>query len=165
MARAAPTLPISPKMFRHFAVITVAITACIALLADGEGKEALAAQVKERQQKNDLLIAEADKVGKRTVGFDQTIARKAAVADSDGEGYDEGGSFGEPMDAGSGAGDEAASPRSRGPIGGLIGPGSGKLLPPQLRQPGARASQAGKPSPAQLDKIEEASKLRSGARE
>lgn len=67
MRRAAPALPISPKMFRHFAVITVAVTACVGLFADGEGQEALAKQIEARQAKNQTLAIEAEKVGKRTL--------------------------------------------------------------------------------------------------
>ena len=36
MRQPTPTLPITPKMLRHFAIVTVAITACIGVFAQGE---------------------------------------------------------------------------------------------------------------------------------
>lgn len=42
---ATPAIP--PSMYRHFAIVTVAITAGLAMFADGENREAQAAQVAE----------------------------------------------------------------------------------------------------------------------
>lgn len=39
MARPRPTLPVTPAMYRHFAVLTVALTALIALFADGSQED------------------------------------------------------------------------------------------------------------------------------
>lgn len=57
MARVMPTSTISPKMFQHFAVITVVITGMLAMFADGEGREALEATVEKHQAR-----AEADRI-------------------------------------------------------------------------------------------------------
>lgn len=42
MRQPTPTLPITSKMLRHFAVVTVAITACIGIFAQGENAEVAA---------------------------------------------------------------------------------------------------------------------------
>ena len=49
MARVMPTSAISPKMFQHFAIITVVITGLLALFADGESREAIEATVARNQ--------------------------------------------------------------------------------------------------------------------
>jgi hypothetical protein len=41
MRRAAPTLPVTPTMLRHFAVVTLLATASLAMFASGENKSAL----------------------------------------------------------------------------------------------------------------------------
>ena len=63
MSRAAPTIPVSAKMYRHFAVVTVTITTCLAIFADGENRQALAEEVAARQQQNELRAAEQEKSG------------------------------------------------------------------------------------------------------
>lgn len=67
MARHAPTLPITPKMLRHFAVATVTITGMLALFADGESREAIENQLTAQKEKNAVKIAERDAGGKRSV--------------------------------------------------------------------------------------------------
>ena len=57
MRRAAPPLPISPKLLKHFAVVTLVLTACIAMFADGESREAIQDQVELRAANNTLLAA------------------------------------------------------------------------------------------------------------
>ena len=42
MRQPTPTLPITSKMLRHFAVVTVAMTACIGIFAQGENAEVAA---------------------------------------------------------------------------------------------------------------------------
>lgn len=46
MVRSLPSA-IPPKMYRHFALVTVALTASVAMFADGENREAAAAQIEE----------------------------------------------------------------------------------------------------------------------
>lgn len=41
MRRAPPTLPVNPAMLRHFAVLTVVATVCLAMFASGENASAL----------------------------------------------------------------------------------------------------------------------------
>jgi len=68
MRRAAPALPISPKLLKHFAAITLVLTACIALFADGEGREAIQEQVDMRAARNQLIETEAQKLGTKKIG-------------------------------------------------------------------------------------------------
>lgn len=76
MRRAQPQLPISPKVLKHFAAITIGLTALLALFANGEeGK--LAAQVKAREAKNQLLAAEADKLGTRKLSSALALKKKS----------------------------------------------------------------------------------------
>ena len=42
MRQPTPTLPVTSKMLRHFAVVTVAITACIGIFAQGENDKVAA---------------------------------------------------------------------------------------------------------------------------
>lgn len=166
MARAAPTLPISPRMFRHFAVITVAITGCVALFADGEGREAIASELAARQQKNQVLIAEAEKVGKRTVGFDRTSAGKGAVAAANDsvDWSDNGGDFGAPMEDPGGSspgGDDGPASGGGGGMFGRFGPGPMSVMPPMARQQNAQGAAAR----AQFEKMLRDSRQRTGAPE
>ena len=65
MARAAHPLPISPKLFRQFAIGTLAITACLAMFADGESRQAIEQQIEKRQERNKLITTEANTLGAR----------------------------------------------------------------------------------------------------
>ncbi len=56
MRRAAPTVPISPRLLKHFAAGTLALTLCIALFAEGSAGEAVADRVKA----NETRQAEVD---------------------------------------------------------------------------------------------------------
>ncbi len=67
MRRAAPPLPISPKLLKHFAALTLVLTGCIAMFADGESREAIQEQVDMRAARNQLLETEAEKLGTRKV--------------------------------------------------------------------------------------------------
>ncbi len=63
MRRAAPTLPISPRMLRRFAVATVILTALVAMFADGESRDAAVGAIKAREAKNQAIAADAAKFG------------------------------------------------------------------------------------------------------
>lgn len=71
------------KMYRHFAVVTVAVTAMVGMLADGEAQQAVESQLKERAEKQ--RIAKADK----TNATNKELIRRDPQADGGG-----GGSFG-----------------------------------------------------------------------
>lgn len=63
MRRIAPAIPVPKNMFRHFAVVTVLITACIALFADGERRDAIGAEIGAQKQKTAMVNAEAGSLG------------------------------------------------------------------------------------------------------
>jgi hypothetical protein len=158
-------------MFRHFAAITVLITILVAVFADGEGREALAAQVAERQKQNALLVADAKTVGQRTIGLKKAKSGKAAVAYANAtvDDSDSGGSYGAPMDSagGSGSGSDSGS-ISVGPSrppGPLMGPGPNSAVPPHERKKGPGKAQPPRPTQDQLNRLMEASRQRSGASE
>ena len=71
MRRIAPSIPVPPTMFRHFAVITILITACIALFADGERRDAIGAELNAQKKKTALAQAEAG-----SLGSNKTASRK-----------------------------------------------------------------------------------------
>ncbi len=52
--------PIPLKMYKHFAVSTVALTACIAMFADSDNRAAMAEQVAEHEQQQELRAASAE---------------------------------------------------------------------------------------------------------
>ena len=51
------------RMYKHFAVITVLLTACIAIFADGERRDAIGSEVRSQQQRTALVNAEREKIG------------------------------------------------------------------------------------------------------
>jgi hypothetical protein len=67
MSRIARNQTVSPKVYRHFAVITVILTACTAMFADGEATGTVADRMAERGARNELLSVESQKVGARHV--------------------------------------------------------------------------------------------------
>lgn len=172
MARVAPALPISPKLFRHFAVVTLVITCCIAMFADGEGREAMAAQIDERKKQNDLLVAQAKTVGQRSIGLGKIKTEKGvvALANANLNETESDSAFGAPMDTpGGSSSDIEEAPSSSSPPGplGRIGQVTGanpvSVIPPHARQQAPRSAQPKRPSQAQLQNMIAASQRRSGA--
>lgn len=49
MAAAAPLISVPKNLCKHFAVLTLVITACVAIFADGESRQALTEQIEHRQ--------------------------------------------------------------------------------------------------------------------
>lgn len=78
-----PSFGIPPKMYRHFAVVTVLLTACIALFADGERRDAIAEEVAEQQQRAALQQQQTENAHQR-----QLVAAPPAKAGSGGWGSD-----------------------------------------------------------------------------
>lgn len=85
-----PLLGISPKMYRHFAIVTVVISATIAMFADGDRRDAIAEGIAQREQKAELSQQEREKTGPRQVG---TLPQQSGSWGSDSVG-----GFGSPMD-------------------------------------------------------------------
>lgn len=102
MARRANPAALNAKMYRHFAVVTVCLTGALAILADGENREAVAEELARRDRQAELKRAEAAKFGapKLVTSSDRRGGHAAT--------FDYGGTastFGAPMDtAGAGAG-------------------------------------------------------------
>lgn len=100
---------IDAKMYRHFAVITIAITATIGVFADGEGRKALAngvsEEISERQEAERLQQAQVAKFGQPKL-FQRKPAgrREKALNDSDSFEW----AYGEPTDTGSLSGQASA---------------------------------------------------------
>ena len=93
MARALPSA-IPPKMYRHFALFTVALTTGIAMFADGENREAAAAQVEEHREQEAIRQASEAKTAKPTIARRTASPHHRFAPES--EGFDE--SFGAPME-------------------------------------------------------------------
>ncbi len=69
------SIPVPAKVVRHFAAITLAITACIALFADGERREAIGAEIKADRQRQELRTLDAERNGPQKIGAKQEFAR------------------------------------------------------------------------------------------
>lgn len=151
----AETLAIPPKMYRHFAVVTVMITLLIAVFAEGEDREAIGNELKAQQQQTDLRRAEAEKFGPKKVGAEH-------FRRTDGGGW---GSEGPVEPGGTSVNGTAVTvTRENGDVErastydqGVIGPG------PQMAQAGGSFAQSGplqpkryRPNPKQRAEMERA---------
>jgi hypothetical protein len=95
MARRANPAALNAKMYRHFAVVTVCLTSAIAILADGENREAVADELARREQRAELKRAETEKFGA------PKLVASSALRGGHAATFDYGGtasSFGAPMD-------------------------------------------------------------------
>lgn len=90
MARIVQTLPVSAKAYRHFAVLTLIITAALAFFADGENREQVESTIKQQK-----IRTESAKISKPAplIGTKFTDARKSRGW-GDEPGIDGGGSTG-----------------------------------------------------------------------
>ncbi|MCW1383377.1 hypothetical protein OLX02_11150 [Novosphingobium sp. KCTC 2891] len=90
MAAAAPLLGIDPKMYRHFAALTLVISISVAIFADSDQEESIAAQVQQQEHQAELKRQETEKAKPKPV-----------LVDARGGGWgSESGDFGAPMDSG-----------------------------------------------------------------
>ncbi|WP_114522176.1 hypothetical protein [Altererythrobacter sp. ZODW24] len=108
MRRIANATGISPKMYRHFAVVTVGLTGILALFADGESREVVAAQIVEQSEKAAERRAETRKAADAT--FTRPLVKPESYSESSFDNSDVGGggSYGAPMDSASGDGANAS---------------------------------------------------------
>lgn len=86
MRRPAPDLPITPAMLRHFAILTVAITGCIAMFADGENRQQVMQKLAERQAQNEALRIEKQKAASRTAMVGGLVVGKGTRLQDDSAG-------------------------------------------------------------------------------
>ena len=178
MARRAPQPSLSPKLLKHFAVATVALTACLALFADGEGRNEFGTEVAAREHRAAAAVVAAGEKVRPKFSLNSQIhdARRTYVPFT-GEDGDSGADYGAPMDsaAGSDAGGGggggsvvAASPGRNGPDEAARGPllpgpikaqlGGSPAAPPKRGAPPAPY----RPSQDELDQLEEMARQRSG---
>ena len=87
-----PAIP--PKVYRHFALFTVALTAGIAMFANGENREAVAERIDEHQEQQKLQQISREQVGPPRVGQRPTRRRSGFSSDSEISGQ----KFGQPME-------------------------------------------------------------------
>jgi hypothetical protein len=88
--RRSRTPAIPPKMYRHFALVTVLLTAVIAMFASGENRNAVSTHIEEQTAENEQRRESYARFGAPKVGG--TPAPTAgSFADHEGE-------FGRPMD-------------------------------------------------------------------
>jgi hypothetical protein len=69
--------PIPPKIYRHFAVVTLLLTLTVAFFADGENREVAAEQIAEKQQETKLRRDSYARFGAPKIGARQpaTVGR------------------------------------------------------------------------------------------
>lgn len=97
--------PIPLKMYKHFAVVTLLLTATIAMFADSDNRQAVAEHVEERQRMEALRAAEAERFGQR-----ELVRRDQGTPGSFG---DEGFNYGAPTDTPHASGAGGGSRRAR----------------------------------------------------
>ncbi|MDE2563253.1 MAG: hypothetical protein KGL48_13505 [Sphingomonadales bacterium] len=107
-ASAGPLLGISPKMYRHFAIVTVVISATVAMFADGNRREAITDGVARREQMAALKQQERKKFGPKMIG--------SPPPERNSWGSDAPGGFGAPMDSSTVDDGSSVVPGSRAPM-------------------------------------------------
>lgn len=170
MSRRSPAPVLSPRVFRHFAVITVAVTACIAMFADGENREALAGPIEQRIARNHQLQAEADKLGKRRLGATELRLREEGTSYlpfaenvPTGDQIQGGPSGGGPA-GGSGPAQGVDDPRSLAPGAGEIAMGAdGRVKAGSGKPVAAKGPSAKRPSGEDVEALVQAAQRRAGA--
>jgi len=93
MVRALPSA-VPPKMYRHFALVTVLLTTAVAMFAEGENREARTTQVERREKPGVLRQDTPAKAPKPTLARRTTQPHHRFVQEV--RGFDV--SFGRPMD-------------------------------------------------------------------
>ncbi|MCP5378794.1 MAG: hypothetical protein H6914_00010 [Novosphingobium sp.] len=81
-----------PKVYRHFAVVTLVVTLLMAMFADGENREAMADEIRSRERAAETKSVSAAKYGTAKLIKSTGLERKGG-----GFGKDSG-EFGAPMD-------------------------------------------------------------------
>ncbi len=176
MSRIVQTLPITPKMYRHFAIITVVLTAALALFADGERQEVLKGEVAKHQTARGAAKQEDSRLAAARA-HNERAARKSKRAMAGGEaGLDAGdGSFTPDADFSAPVSPSFVGPQGMSPSDGVTGSagafGSDYGTPgmsPELRrkmsmQKRKQADAPPKLNQRQMDAMLEMSAARSGA--
>jgi len=103
-----PPLGISPKMYRHFAIITVAISATVAMFSGSDRREAMADGIQKREQHAEWTHMEHAKSKPAEIG---TLPQQSGSWGSDSEG-----GFGSPMDGSAVSDGSGVIPGARMPM-------------------------------------------------
>ena len=135
MRRVTASGPLSPKLLKHFAVVTVGVTALLALFTSDQDWGAKA-QIGAVETQNRAITAETDKVGARRLAARLIVRKDPSPAEFSEEHSSD---FGEP---GGGAARQEPEPQTST----LDGPST---LPPKLpRTPGASVTVTNSSAPA-----------------
>lgn len=90
---------VDPTMYRHFAVITIALTLTLGIFADGEGRQAVAngvsREIAERQESRRVQEAQVAKFGKAEL-IRRSPAKSRGASGGDSDGFDP--HYGQPSD-------------------------------------------------------------------
>ena len=130
MRRKSTTSALSPKLLKHFAAVTVVMTALLTVFASGEDWGARA-QISAVEAKNQLAASEAEKLGTKRIATTLKVANNVGAASF---GDDEGGSFGD-GGSGGGGGGGYASPAPPQPVLNPARPGMRKPNSPRSTNP------------------------------
>lgn len=156
------SIPVPAKMYRHFATITIAITACIALFADGERREAIGAEIRADQKRQEMRALDAQRNGPTKVGSNQLVERGNGFGEeTTGDGDNGTIDVDKPSESGSAVaqfhpnGDMSTKPP------GYFNPGTG--LPKGVQIAPGRPKTQKKVTPVDMQKINEAGENRAGA--
>jgi hypothetical protein len=129
----------SAKVYRHFAVVTVAVTAAMGMFADGETRDAAASEIAAHDQQVALARANAHKFGEpKLIRHSEQPAR--VFGDS---GFD--GAMGEPMDEPDGGEDSGVGIQPE--------PASGDGVPTGYTRYGLTSAEWAALAPEQREKI------------
>jgi hypothetical protein len=166
MVRRANTQAVSAQMYRHFAVLTVAVTLVVGVFADGESRQAVASEVRAAQRP-------AAHAGPTRLARKDSPAQASFSSDG---GFD--GNFGAPMDAAGAAAQDGVLPGdyAAGDPGGLPAGFTQYGVPSDTwaslteaqkkalmaRQKAAEAAAQAPERAAQIDSLLAASRARSG---
>ena len=86
-----------PRAYRHFAVITLCVTALMALFADGENRAAMAGELHSIRQRNELKQANSEKFGKKELL--RGVRKGRSIHDTHFDYSDADAGYGQPMDS------------------------------------------------------------------
>lgn len=180
MRRASPSLPVTPGMLRHFAVLTLVITSCIGIFASGENHELAQQQVQAQARPAKSKQTNADQPAPPQVIGGLNIAAGTRIGAAAGGGdYVESGSE-VTGDSGGGGGGSSDVPSGGDTVGGYAQavagqpmiPPPGTLPPPPGGPQGTGTNQRGGPPRSQppraptgeeLERMLAASRQRSAA--
>lgn len=156
------SIPVPAKMYRHFATITIAITACIALFADGERREAIGAEIRADQKRQEMRAIDAQRNGPTKLGADQLVKRGNGFSEEQtGDGDNGPINVDKPSEPGSNlaqfhpTGDMSTKPP------GYFDPAAG--MPKGVQIVPGRPKPPKKVTPVDMQKINEAGETRAGA--